>query len=309
MREGRAGTAATDDWLGRIEGIRQWSRGGERAPHKPLLLLYSLGRLRQTGTTKVPYAEAEPSLVRLLREFGPGGRASSPAYPFHHLQTDGLWVIETADGSTPGANPGRLKSSAATGALAAGFEAALRAEPRLFALVARFLLDRNFPESLHPDICDAVGVDLETVEVDAARARAAGLRRRNTEFRNVVLMAYERRCAMCGYDGQVEGEAVGLDAAHLRWWALDGPDTVDNALCLCSLHHKLLDRGVLGVTSEHTVAVSAHFIGRGRTAEELVLRLAGAPLLEPQRGQPVPADEHIAWHGGEVFRAPPRVPA
>jgi putative restriction endonuclease len=122
-------------------------------------------------------------------------------------------------------------------------------------------------------------------------------------------MAYEQRCAMCGYDGRIGTEAVGLDAAHLRWWAFEGPDSVENALCLCAFHHKLLDRGVLGVTPEHTVAVSAHFVGRGRSAEDLVLRLAGAPLLEPQPGQPLPALDHISWHGDQVFRAPARLPA
>lgn len=68
---------------------------------------------------------------------------------------------------------------------------------------------------------------------------------------------------MCGYDGQLGGESVGLDAAHVRWWAFDGPDTVDNALCLCSLHHKLLDRGVVGIDAKNQVAVSARFRGAG----------------------------------------------
>ncbi len=298
-----------DDWLVRVGLIRQWSRQGERAPHKPLLLLYSLGRLRQTGTTRADYSEAEPTLARLLREFGPGGRPSTPAYPFHHLQTDGLWLVETPDDSNPGPSAARLKSSAAVGRLTPEFEAALQADARLLTMVARSLLDRNFPESLHADICEAVGLDLEALEVDAAKARAAGLRRRSPQFRELVLMAYEQRCAMCGYDGRVGAEAVGLDAAHLRWWAFEGPDAVENALCLCVFHHKLLDRGVLGVTAEHTIAVSAHFVGRGRTAEELVLGLAGAPLLEPQRGQSLPAQPHIIWHGDQVFRAPARVPA
>ena len=114
--------------------------------------------------------------------------------------------------------------------------------------------------------------------------------------------------AMCGYDGRLGTDAVGLDAAHVRWWAFDGPDVVDNGLCLCSFHHKLLDRGVLGITDDHEVSVSAHFVGRGRAAEEFVLRLVGQPLLEPQPGQPGPADRHIGWHEEQVFRQPARVP-
>ena len=131
----------------------------------------------------------------------------------------------------------------------------------------------------------------------------------STDLRERVLVAYEYRCAMCGYDGRLGTDVVGLDAAHLRWWAFEGPDTIDNALCLCVFHHKLLDRGVIGVGDDHTVAVSAYFVGRGRAAEELVLRLVGRPLLEPQRGQPVPNRDHVAWHEAQVFRPPARMRA
>ncbi|GAA3773075.1 hypothetical protein GCM10022403_005280 [Streptomyces coacervatus] len=63
---------------------------------------------------------------------------------------------------------------------------------------------------------------------------------------------------------------VGLEAAHVRWWACDGPDDVDNGLCLCSLHHKLFDKGVLGIGDGHRILVSQHFVGRSRVAREHV---------------------------------------
>lgn len=74
------------------------------------------------------------------------------------------------------------------------------------------------------------------------------------------------------------------------------------------LQHEV-ERDVLGITDQHEVAVSSHFVGRGRAAEELVLRLVDQPLLEPQPGRPVPAEVHIGWHGAQVFRPPARVPA
>ena len=51
------------EWLERVASIRRWARGGERAPHKPLLLLYALGRLQRTGTSEMSYAEAEADLA------------------------------------------------------------------------------------------------------------------------------------------------------------------------------------------------------------------------------------------------------
>ena len=298
---------AQKEWLERVGAIRQWARAGERAPHKPLLLLYAFGRLQRIGKSAATYLEAEPVLSQLLADYGPP-RQTSPAYPFHHLQSDGLWVV-SAKGGDPGASPTRLRDSGAVGSLTPDFEAALRQDPGLIAVACRLLLDDNFPEILHADLCQAAGLDLDALEVAAVRGRVAQLRRRDPRFRERVLVAYEYRCAMCGYDGRLASEAIGLDAAHVRWWAFDGPDTVENALCLCVFHHKLLDRGVLGLGTDHTVSVSAHFVGRGRAAEELVLRLVGSPLLDPHRGQPHPNDAHVTWHADQVFRGPARVPA
>ena len=299
----------SEDWLERIAGIRQWSRKGERAPHKPLLLLYALGRLQRTGTTEVSYIEAEPALEELLHDFGPPGRKSSAAYPFHHLQTDGLWSVAAAGPVAPGSSRTQLRETGATGRLVPELEAALVADPQLLVLATRALLDANFPESLHGDICALVGIDIAAVEVQVARRRASSLRHRDPRFRELVLVAYEYRCAMCGYDGRLGAEAVGLDAAHVRWWAFDGPDTVDNALCLCSLHHKLLDRGVMGIDSRNRVAVSARFVGRGSTADLLVLDLLGRTLYEPQRGNAPPLPAHVEWHNRQVFSGPARIPA
>lgn len=100
-----------------MASIRQWTRAGERAPHKPLLLLFALGRLQRVGHSRVSFADAEPVLQSLLDEFGPSGRKTTPAYPFHYLQTDGLWTVNTTDGQDAGTNLSRLRA-AATGALA-----------------------------------------------------------------------------------------------------------------------------------------------------------------------------------------------
>lgn len=111
---------------------------------------------------------------------------------------------------------------------------------------------------------------------------------------------------MCGDDGWIDGESVGLDAAHVRWWAFDGPDTVGNGLCLCSLHHNLLDRGMIGLSTEHTVAVSRQFVGRSPAARALVLDLVGQPLMEPQAGEPTPDVAHVNRHAEQVFKGPAR---
>lgn len=208
-----------------------------------------------------------------------------------------------------------LRSSGATGRLEPELRGALDGERSLLGRMARVLLDIHFPPSLHAELCEAVGLDLELAETEAVAvgpgggARSADRRVRDRRMRDLVLTAYEFQCAFCGYDGMLGGRTVGLEAAHVRWWSFDGPDEVDNGLCLCSLHHKLLDKGALGLGDGNRISVSRSFTGRNEASRYQVLALAGQPLLGPQAGRPAVAGPHREWHARQVFRGEPRTPA
>lgn len=291
------------DWLERTAKLRQWTRSGTRAPHKPLLLLYALGRYQEDADGGLRYSAVEHDLQELLTEYGPPNR-TTPAYPFHHLVSDGVWEVRTDRGpGSPGSGVRDLRETGATGRLAPDLRAALRREPSLVGRIARLLLDLHFPPSLHAELCEAVGLDLEPSQ---ATALVAARRQRDRRMRELVLTAYEYRCAFCGYDGRIGAVPVGLEAAHVRWWAFDGPDDVDNALCLCSLHHKLFDKGVLGLDDGHRILVSQRFVGHSPAARDHVTALAGRPVTGPQPGARPVAASHRAWHTGQVFHGVPR---
>jgi putative restriction endonuclease len=57
-------------------------RGGERAPHKPLLALYAIKRVLCGESRMVPYAQVARDLGKLLMEFGPRRQSYHPVYPF-----------------------------------------------------------------------------------------------------------------------------------------------------------------------------------------------------------------------------------
>jgi len=297
-----------DDWLALVARIRRHTQKEYRAPHKPLLLLYALGRISRNEFAPMRYVEVEADLLVLLREWGPPN-VTKASYPFRRLANDrGLWLVAGSDGTIAGDERTELIRVDATGQLDPAFIEALQRDPGLIVLISRYLLDANWPSSLHEEITGAVGLDLEDIEVDLVRGRlAVEVRRRDPHFRARVLLAYEYRCAICGYDGRIDTAAVGLDAAHVRWFSAEGPDVIANALCLCSLHHVLLDKGVLGLTPEHTVRASKRFIGHSDAARHLVLRHQGAPMIEPQAGEDPVATDHVDWHDREVFRAPARI--
>ncbi|CAO5174206.1 putative restriction endonuclease [Frankia sp. AiPs1] len=127
-------------------------------------------------------------------------------------------------------------------------------------------------------------------------------RRRAAAFAAQVLRVYGYACAACGFDGRLGATPVGLEAAHVRWHSQHGPDTLANGLALCSLHHTLLDLGVLGLTPNRTIKISELYTAdssSGRAIQDL----AGRPLAAPEPGVPLGDVEYIAWHGRQVFRA------
>lgn len=115
-----------------------------------------------------------------------------------------------------------------------------------------------------------------------------------------VLRAWDEQCAFCDYDGRLSMAPFGVEAAHVRWFAFDGPDTLDNGLALCMLHHRLFDRGALGLDPDLRVQVSATFTAR-TPAGHTVYDLHGREV-QPRPGTNLPAADHASWHRREVFK-------
>ena len=293
------------DFLRRVRGLKVWSAGGERAPHKPLLLLLALGRLQRGDGRLARFEEIEGPLTDLLRRFGLPGKTQRPVYPFTRLCNDGLWDVPAAD-SVPRTASGDFKKTSlirqeVEGGLPEAVYRLLLGNAELVANTAQLLRQSHFPESLHDDIRDAVGLRAEWVVRDT-QAPA-----RDPNFRSRVLRAYERRCAVCDYDIRLGDELLGLEAAHIRWHAAGGPDEVSNGLALCGFHHKALDRGAWGLEPfDHGFRILVSSDAHGQSPALRLLRdYHGARLRPPLRAPDVPLAEHVRWHGRQVFRPPP----
>jgi putative restriction endonuclease len=279
--------------------VRKWRAHGQRAPHKPLLLLLALGAL-QRGERWLSYREVEPRLTRLLGEFGPARRAAHPEHPFWRLQADGIWTVPEANRiAVPvhgNVSAAALREADAHGGFTEPIFRALSERPMLLNAVAAKLLEDTFAGSLHEPLLDATGL-LWTVSVR---------RRRDPRFREEILRIYERRCAVCGHDIRMGGTDLGLEAAHIRWHAAGGPDEPENGLALCSFHHVALDRGALTLAPDLRIQISQNVLGGDPAMEFLLLRHLGAGIRLPQRGTPPPSEPYLHWHRREVFQQPER---
>ncbi|MYW69285.1 restriction endonuclease [Streptomyces sp. SID8379] len=297
--------------MGALSGMRRAQIGSRRAPHKPLLVLWLLGRFVNSGSTAVTYAEAEEPVSRLINDFGPAvtSRARArerAAMPFVHLERE-LWDLRDHDGNPVGPDvPERgnwLRSHGAHGRLSGDVERLLSV-PGTPTAAARLLLEQHFTPSLEAPVCDAVGLDLADPDADSVlRPSEAKRRKRRAGFAEEVLRAYAYACAFCGYDGALGRNPAGLEAAHVKWHSQDGPDEVHNGLALCSLHHTLFDLGVLGLLPDLRIQVSQLYVARS-PAGQAVDALHGLPLATPRPGRPAIDVRFVLWHGQQVFKRP-----
>ena len=299
-----------DGFLDLLGGLRRASVGGIRVPHKPLLLLWLFGRFADTGSTVAGYAQAEEPVSALINEFGPPVATASAerhraAMPFIHLERE-IWDLRDSAGleigpDFPESGP-RLVSHGAVGRLRPEVEH-LIADPGTLAAAARLLLDLHFTPGLAAMISNAVDLDLATLELAAGPAVPLVSRSaRRHGFAEDVLRAYAYQCAMCGFDGALGRQPVGLQAAHVQWHSQDGPDEIANGLALCALHHALFDVGVLGLTEDRHILVSRRYVTRSDAGQRAVDDLAGRPLLTPRPCEPVVEIDFINWHHRQVFK-------
>ncbi|MBM7552148.1 putative restriction endonuclease [Thalassobacillus pellis] len=280
-------------FLQKIKQIRTATNKGARAPHKPLLLLYALGRYQQYGEILLPYKKTHPRLKHMLVEYGPPVKQVKTSNPFVRLKNDGIWeVTPDIDHRTNFSDRSLLDAD-----IHASFTKEVldlfAADPSAITEAAVAILDNHFPETYHEELLEEVGLHIEY-----------GIRRyrkRDSAFRQKVLAAYGEQCCVCGFQAKLHDKVVGIEAAHIKWHQAYGPDEENNGLALCSLHHRLFDKGIFTIDDDK-VRVASEATGKG-TFQELVLDFDKKKIRKPASSLYLPSPEFIDWHVREVFKS------
>ena len=291
-------TISDDDWLERLASLRLAMLSAEhqrRAWHKPLMLLVALRevhagrpRLREMSF----YTDKVGSLLDQFQPAAAPGRQRA-RNPWLHLPNDRVW--ETSGN--------RARDH---GGLPEPDWRQLRGDNALVQRSIGLLLHAYFPPTLHQDLTVALRLEHDLLprtgelihDVPERVTILVSRLERTTTFVTEVLDTYQRTCVICGYNGNVRGQPVGVDAAHIRGLADGGPDAAANGWALCVLHHRLFDRGLFSVDAETLMLrVSPWFSVRPQ-----------ADPLGPHADRPVTVPEEadldrdqLNWHAEVAF--------
>ncbi len=126
---------------------------------------------------------------------------------------------------------------------------------------------------------DVEGLDKESV---------AKVRVNQHLFRSIVLAGYGTECAVCGLPiPQL------LVASHIIPWSVERRERMNprNGICLCVLHDKAFDSGLMLITPEYIVQLSPVLQKREGTdsVRHFFVSYAGMSIRLPDRWHPDPA--------------------
>jgi putative restriction endonuclease len=301
-----------------LKGLRRApGRGGSegrRAPHKPLLLLGMLSRLEQDPAhpNRFEFLELKQAFDQLWPAFG-WNTPTRAAYPFWYLTSDGFWRLVGDRGplSISGERPPTerlIEQKVRFGQLSDEAWLLLR-QPEIRRRAISFLVEHYFPDSAQPELREMI----EAASIVALPARSMAREDeewpvtrnspRDARFRENVMLAYERKCGVCGFGPQHAKPPSAVQAAHVWPVQFGGPCDIQNGVALCSIHHWALDSGALSFDDDRKILVSARVID-GPAIESMLRAYSGHALANPLPGYPTLATRWLALHRKELFIAP-----
>jgi putative restriction endonuclease len=281
----------------RIDAINVYKKGTNRAPHKPLYLLFLLASQQKGKPRMLAFSEVSSILSKALQLFGHRTASVNPEYPFWRLQNDGLGQVHPSSSSAYELRQGNndpkksslLKRGATGGLIEADFDL-LAEQSQLFDEVCHRILDNHFPTSIHEDLLNYFEIEL------GSQFRQKNILKSH-EFRSAVLSEYGFRCAVSGFESGPNVNFAGLEAAEVIWRNHGGLSVVSNAIAMSTLHRKLFHLGLFAIADDYTLKLSPDL----GSAQSVGLR-SGKSVSLPTSSSLFPSLNSLAWHRRWVFR-------
>ena len=131
------------------------------------------------------------------------------------------------------------------------------------------------------------------------RERVVRLRVNQNFFRTAVLTSYQYRCCITGLTVPEL-----LNASHIDPWSNNSKVRMNprNGLALNTLHDRAFDRGLITITTDFKVKVSARFreLPEHEALKSFFFSYNGKLILLPNRFAPDP--EFLSYHNEKIFQ-------
>jgi len=149
-----------------------------------------------------------------------------------------------------------------------------------------------------------VGVQEEQapMEFEQSRERVSVITSRivrDRVFRQVVLRAYDQRCAITGLRLINGGGRAEVAAAHIRPVEANGPDIVSNGIALSGTAHWMFDRGLISLGDDLEILISRQ--ANDQDSIRAFISKTGR-AHEPRRTLERPHPHFLQWHREHCFK-------
>jgi len=262
--------------------------GNKFAPNKPLLVLLMLSNLYNKGSSNTSWHEADNIVGKLLLDVY--SKKNNVLDPFIRLRSDGL-VKYSIDNYNKNVNP-QMK----------GINNIINSENPVISFkddIELFLLDNiNFSKTVgvilnkffSKSIYDLVLSDIDLPNYYILPKKSLAENKREKGFSKLITNKYKGVCLFCGFSGILNSKPVAIDAAHIKMHSKGGSSDLDNGLSLCTLCHRLFDRGACTLSDNYIILVSNKFKGTFRyKINDLII--IGTEKMK----------ENISWHRNEIY--------
>lgn len=292
---------------------------GEKAPHKPILLLAVI-QLFEEGILAENRIHITPELVATFEKIWaalvPEPHWQPRLYlPFYHLSTekDPFWHIQSEGGLgdvlTSSYSPKSLHALDSVVAFAylnsSVFELFMNSATR--RIVKQKLLDEFFPNRTfdqHKLINDrkAYLTDIEDEFLGKKKSAAESeiqYETRSSVFKVQVPRVYGYQCAISGLRVSAKTSVSMVDACHIQPWHIAHNDTIQNGICLTPTLHRAFDRGLISISSDYLVLIADSVFDEDRNSTYALSQFIRQPLKLPIDPRLAPSQELLEWHRNE----------
>ncbi len=157
------------DIMDKFQNMNPRKTEGEYSPHKPLLVLYAIAKLRRGEERLIPYSQVDEDLGKLLQEFGSNKMKRGTNYPFWRLRNDSIWEVTDEEQFLPLQNNKgdisrkNLLYHNPSGGFHECITEKLQSDDILLSKIIDYVLDKYFDSTCHRDILQAVGIEIPNI--------------------------------------------------------------------------------------------------------------------------------------------------